>query len=77
LVEFELKLHPKQRLVYLPKELANLLGRNIRASANCVAVLMYPENIELKDILKSIEIIQLDLKHKISLEGRTSQSLEK
>jgi len=70
LVEFELKLHPKQRLVYLPKELAILLSRNIRASANCVAVLLYPENIELKDVLKSLEIIQLDLKHKVALQDK-------
>lgn len=70
MVEFNIKMNQKQHLAYIPQELAKLLGTNIKASANCIAVLMYPEGAKPEDILRSLEIIKLDLEHKIELRKR-------
>lgn len=63
MVEFRIKINPEQRLAYIPKEIYNALGPELKAVANRCAVLMFPENISVADVLKSIEIIKADLKH--------------
>lgn len=70
MVEFKLKINPKQSLAYIPREISKVLGREVEAVANRVAVLMYPKDMDTLDVLKSLEIIQMDLQHKIELEKR-------
>jgi hypothetical protein len=74
MVEFLIKLHQKQRLAYIPQELAKLLGPSIKASANCVAVLLYPEDAKPEDVLRSLRIITLDLEQKVDLQKRRAIS---
>jgi hypothetical protein len=74
MVEFSIRLHQKQRLAYIPQELAKMLGANIKASANCVAVLMYPEGTKPEDVLRSLDIIAMDLKQKIDLQKRRASA---
>ena len=67
MVEFDIKINPQQRLAYIPKEIAKTLGQKVKAVANRTAVLLYPEDVAIEDVLKSLEIIQADLKHGVAL----------
>jgi len=70
MVEFRIKIHPEQRLAYIPKEIAETLGSKVTAIGNCVAVVFYPENVSLEDVVRSLEIIQKDLEHAIKLKQK-------
>jgi hypothetical protein len=63
MVEFKIKVHKQQRLAYIPKEITECLGFEYKAVANRVALLLYPTNAKLEDVLKSLKLIEADLKH--------------
>jgi hypothetical protein len=67
MVEFRIKINPEQRLAYIPKEIVEAIGCELKATPNKAAVLLYPQNISVKDILKSLDIIRRDLKHGLEL----------
>jgi hypothetical protein len=67
MVEFRIKVNPEQRLAYIPKELYEAMGSNLKATPNRGAVLLYPEKMPVKDILKSVDIIRQDLEHSLEL----------
>jgi len=69
MVEFKIRIHPEQHLAYIPKEIAETLGRQVKAVPNRTAVLLYPENISIKQVIKSTRIILQDLEHAIDLES--------
>lgn len=63
MVEFRIRINPQQRLAYIPKEIVNAIGCNLKATPNRAAVLLYPENTSFKDIIKSLDIIKQDIQH--------------
>lgn len=63
MVEFNIKINPKQRLAYIPKEIVNAIGCDLKATPNRAAVLLYSKNTSFKDIIKSIDIIKQDIQH--------------
>jgi len=63
MVEFKIKINPEQRLAYIPKEIVEAIGFELKATPNRAAVLLYPENMPLKDVVKSLNIIRQDLEH--------------
>jgi hypothetical protein len=65
--ELEIKIQPN-RLVYIPKALVELLGKTPQVTADRCAVVLYSKDTKTEDVLKSLEIIMLDLKHKQRLE---------
>lgn len=73
MVEFEIKIHPKQRLAYIPKELYAILSSHSKAVANRTAVLLFPEGISKENVLKSLLIIKDDLEHGIELEKEANR----
>jgi len=72
MVEFKIKIHPEQRLAYIPKEIYEALGSELKAVANRTAVILYPKNTDIQDVLKSLEIIQADLQHAIKLQQKAT-----
>ena len=70
MVEFKIKIHPEQRVAYIPKEIFEVLGISPKAIANRTAVLFYPENTAMEDVAKSLEIIHADLQHAIQLKQK-------
>jgi len=70
MVEFKIRINPEQRLAYIPKEIYQILSSEVKAVGNRTAVIFYPINVALKDVLKSLEIIQADLKHALSLQKK-------
>lgn len=67
--EYKVTTYEKQNLVYVPKPLIRLLGKKAKGYANCVAVLMFPENSTLESVLESLKIIESHLRLKIKLKG--------
>jgi hypothetical protein len=67
MVEFELKIHRKQGTAYIPKEIREALGTEIKAVPNRAAVLLYPKNMAIKDVAKSLIIIKEDLEQAVEL----------
>ena len=63
MVEFNIKVHKQQRLAYIPKEITEGLGFEFKAVANRVALLLWPKNAKIEDVLKSLRLIESDLKH--------------
>ena len=62
MVEFDIKIHPKQRLAYIPKEIIQTLGFQLKIIPNLKAAVVYPANENPERILKSLEVILADLK---------------
>ncbi|RLI19253.1 hypothetical protein DRO54_08850 [Candidatus Bathyarchaeota archaeon] len=65
MVEFKIRIHPGQRLAYIPKEIYEALGPSCKAVADCCAAVIYNEQTNLPDVIKSLEIILEDLKHRV------------
>ena len=63
MVEFRIRINPEQRLAYIPKEIVNAIGCNLKATPNRTAVLLYPENSTFENIIKSLDIIKQDIQH--------------
>jgi hypothetical protein len=64
MVEFKVKVHPEQRLMYVPKEIYQTFGTNLRMVANYFAAVIFREDVELQDVIRSLEIILQDLRHR-------------
>jgi hypothetical protein len=76
LVEFDLKLHPKQHSTYFPKELVKTLGLKLKAVPNSKIAIIYSDGTRLQDVLISIDILRADLKHRLDTESQTQQKQE-
>ena len=72
-LEFNLKAHPKNRIMYLPQKIFNILGTNITAVPNRTAVICYNAQTPITDVLYSLDIIQADLKHLVEIEARKTK----
>jgi len=71
MVEFEVKINPQQGTAYIPKEIREALGTELTAIPNRAAVLLYPKNMPIKDVVKSLTIIKQDLEHAVELQKET------
>jgi uncharacterized membrane protein len=67
MVEFKIKIHPEQRLAYIPRQLVETLGFRLKAVPNSVAVLFFPENADPHDVIESLQIIKAELLHALAL----------
>jgi len=70
MVEFEIKIHPEQRVAYIPKEIANVLGIRVKAVPNISSVLFYPEGTDPGDVLRSIDTIRSHIQQRVELEKK-------
>lgn len=57
-----------KNLVYIPKQLRQILGTSIRAVPNRAAVLLFSNKTTLDDALTSLDIIKADLLHAKTLQ---------
>jgi len=74
MVEFDIRIHPQQRVAYIPRELFAILSSRAKAVPNRSAVLMFSQDVSLTDILQSLDIIKADLLHAQSLEQQKGKS---
>lgn len=73
MVEFQFHINEKQGTAYFKKELRQALGTELRGIPNAAALLLYPQNTDPRDILRSINIIRADIEHKIDMQKEVSQ----
>ena len=71
-MEFQIKMYDKN-LVYIPKQLRQILGTSIRAVPNRAAVLLFSNKTTLDDALTSLDIIKADLLHAKTLQQTVCQ----
>jgi len=76
MVEFKVKIHPEQRLAYIPRQLVEILGFRLKAVPNSVAVLLFPENADPQDVIKSLQIIKTELLHNLMLREKGAANNE-
>jgi len=72
----KLKINRKQRLAYIPKAIYNILGPDVKVAPNRAAVLMFPADLQIKDVLRSLDIIKADLVHALELEHKATHKDE-
>jgi hypothetical protein len=73
-MDLKIRINEKQRLAYIPKALFEILGKNVRASPNRAAVLLFAESTSIDDALKSLDIIKRDLIHAKELQQRKGET---
>jgi len=64
MVEFNVKVHPEQRLMYVPKEIYEIFGPNLKMVADYYAAVIFRADATLGDVIQSLELILLQLKHR-------------
>lgn len=62
MVEFELKVHPKQKVTWLPRQIVKAWGFELKLLPNNNAGILYPTGIEYDAVIKSVEILLQDLR---------------
>ena len=75
MVEFEIRLHDKQRLAYFPRELKKILGTDVTAIANCVTVVLFEKGTDIREVIESLKIVQLDLQQKLRIKEKKAEQL--
>jgi len=73
MVEFQIKIHPKQRLCYIPKEIVEAMGLRFKIVGNRAALVMYPEKTSLMDVVKSLEILLADFQHALAMQENSKE----
>lgn len=65
MVEFDLKINEKQGSAYFPKEIRKEFGLRLKIFPNSCAGIIYPEDVDPQDVLKSIDGLRKEFKRKI------------
>jgi len=73
MVELKTKM-TKSGVFYVPKEIRECFGRNIKIIPNATAVVMFPDETRYEDVLASLEIIKADVRQRISLRDWKNKS---
>ena len=60
--KYRIKIHPKQRVAYIPVEVFEVLGSEAFAHPNTFTAVMYNKNTPLNKVIASLEITIQDLK---------------
>jgi hypothetical protein len=58
---FRIKVHPKQRQAYIPKEVVEDLGHVLRLLPDKNAAVVYPEGKPLAKVVESVRLLLRDL----------------
>jgi len=73
MVEFNQKVDGRNR-IYIPKLMRESgFDKTIKIIPNATAAIMFGEDTNLKDVLKSIDIIKADLQHRANLKEKEEE----
>jgi hypothetical protein len=64
-------------VLYIPKELREAFSRDMKIISNCTAAVFFPADVSYENVLKSLEIIEADVKHRISLARERAETTQK
>jgi len=73
MVELKTKI-TKTGVLYIPKEIREAFTRNLKIIPNAIAALFFPADADYQDVLKSLEIIAADLRHRIEMQEREASA---
>jgi len=74
MVEYKIKIHPKQMLAYFPKRLAKAFGFRLKLIPDFKAAVIFPENEDLNTVIRSLEIILQDFRLRAEAVGKSNCS---
>lgn len=57
-------------IFYVPKEIREAFGRNMRLIPNASAAVLFSEDTGYEDVLASLEIIAADIEHRLNLQEK-------
>ena len=69
MVELKTKI-TKTGVLYIPKELREAFGRDMKIIASVTASVFFPADADYRDVLESINIIVKDIQHRIRLQQK-------
>lgn len=64
-------------VLYIPKEIRDVFARELKIIPNATAAVFFPANVSYENVLKSMEIIAADIKHRIEMLKEAAQESEK
>lgn len=73
MVELKTKI-TKTGVLYIPKELREAFGRDMKIIANATASVFFPADADYRDVLQSLDIIAKDIKHRIRLQKQRGEA---
>jgi hypothetical protein len=76
MVEFDIKVNEKQHVAYIPREIVEALGLNLKLVGNRVSAVIYPENASLADVVKSMKILLADFEHALEIQQKTTAKIK-
>jgi hypothetical protein len=65
MVQYRIRFNPDNRLVRLPKVLAEAFGSEWTILPNTKAAVLFPEGMDPESVLRSLSIIQADLQLRV------------
>jgi len=68
MVEIETKI-TESGVLYIPKGIRQCFGRSMRIIPNATAALFFPTNTPYEDVLASLNIIRLDIEHRLKMQN--------
>lgn len=55
---------------YVPKNIRAVFGREMKLIPNASAVVMFPAGTDYEDVLESMKIIAMDIKHRLNMQQK-------
>lgn len=77
MVTFDIKVNPKQRVAYIPKEIVEALGTKLEAIPNLQGIFVYPKGLSPEETLSSMKAISHHLEQEIELRKRKREANDK
>lgn len=74
MVEFNLKIHPEQRVGYFQREIVEQFGTDLKILADARAFVAYRKGEDPKIVLRSLKIIMADLEFRADLQDMDSKA---
>lgn len=76
MVEFEIKVNEKQHVAYIPREIVDALGLNLKLVGNRVSAVIYPKQASLADIVRSLRILLDDFEHALEMQQKRASGVQ-
>jgi hypothetical protein len=76
LVEFKLRLPKNQNIVWIPKPVADCLGRDLRIMPNSAAAVVYSATTPTREVVHSLTILLQDLQYKMQREEKKTKRVD-
>jgi hypothetical protein len=68
MVEFKIKVNEKQHVAYIPKEVIESLGLDLKLVGNRSSAVIYPANAQVSDVVRSLKILLADFEHALEMQ---------